>query len=269
MLLFLVACGLTVTFGLLRVVNLAHGAFYVAGGYIAYALVQVGVPWYGALALAVAAVATAAALVERLLIRRVAQRELPQILLTVGIAYIVGDAIVALAGGAPLSPARPPGLDGVIVLGDASYPRFRIALIAYGVAVFAGLEAVFTRTRIGIQIRAAIDDREMARSIGIAVPRLFTLVFTVGAALAAAAGVIGSAFTGLEPQSGFSMLILALAVVVVGGLGSVRGAFIAAIAIGAVVQFGTVYFPAYALFATYLPVAIILAIRPRGLLGDA
>ena len=267
MLLFLVACGLTVTFGLLRVVNLAHGAFYVAGGYIAYALVQAGVPWYGALALAVAIVAGFAALFERLLLRRVAERELPQILLTVGIAYMVGDAIVALAGGAPLSPARPPGLEGIVAIGGTSYPTFRLALVVVGIVVFFGLEALFTRTRIGLQIRAAIDDREMARSIGIAVPRLFTLVFTAGAALAAVAGVIGSAFTGLEPQSGFSMLILALAVVVAGGLGSVRGAFVAAIAIGCVVQFGTVYFPAYALFATYLPVAIILAIRPRGLLG--
>ncbi len=269
MLLFLVGCGLTVTFGLLRVVNLAHGAFYVAGGYIAYALVHLVVPWYGALVIAVVTVAGFAALLEWLLLRRVAQRELPQILLTVGVAYIVGDAIVALAGGAPISPMRPPHLEGVVTLGGASYPAFRLALVVCGIVVFLGLETLFTRTPIGLQIRAAIDDREMARSIGIAVPRLFTLVFTAGAALAAFAGVIGSVFTGLEPQSGFSMLILALAVVVAGGLGSIRGAFVAAIAIGAVVQFGTVYFPAYALFATYLPVAVILAFRPRGLLGAA
>jgi len=269
MLLFLVACGLTVTFGLLRVVNLAHGAFYVVGGYLAYALVQRGLPWFGALGIAVVLVALAAALFERVLIRRVAERESPQILLTIGVAYVVGDAIVALAGGAPLSPERPPGLEGVVTIAGATFPTFRFALVVCGAVVFALLEMLFSATRFGLQIRAAIDDREMARSIGIAVPRLFTIVFTAGAALAAFAGVLGGAFTGLEPQSGFTMLILALAVVVAGGLGSIRGAFVAALAIGAVVQFGTVYFPAYALFATYLPVAIILALRPRGLLGAA
>src|ERR1700694_179099 len=117
MLLFLVACGLTVTFGLLRVVNLAHGAFYITGGYIAYACVARGVPWYAALAIAVTVVAASAAIFERLLIRRVAGSELPQILLTIGMAYVVGDAIVALVGGAPLSPERPPGLTGTVAIG--------------------------------------------------------------------------------------------------------------------------------------------------------
>ncbi|GAC1421206.1 MAG: branched-chain amino acid ABC transporter permease [Candidatus Velthaea sp.] len=269
MLLFLVACGLTLAFGLLRIVNLAHGALYLSGGYLALALSARGVPYWVALLAAVVFSAALGLALERGLLARIGGDELAQILVTIGVAYVVGDVIVALAGADPQTPPRPPGLEGTIAVGDGRFPAFRLALIGIGFAIFALVEGVLVATPLGRSIRAAVDDREIARTVGVRVPLLFSGVFAFGAALAGFAGVLGGAFSGLTPQSGFDILILALAVVVAGGLGSVRGAFLVALAAGTIVQFGTVYFPGFALFATYVPIVLFLSVRPRGLFGAA
>ncbi|GAC1404579.1 MAG: hypothetical protein NVSMB64_07980 [Candidatus Velthaea sp.] len=235
MLLFLVACGLTLAFGLLRIVNLAHGALYLIGGYTALALTAHGVPYWIALLGAIALAAVLGLAFERSLLARAGTDELAQILVTIGIAYVTGDAIVALAGADPQTPPRPPGLEGSIAIGAGRFPVFRLAVIAAGLGIFAFVQSVLVATPLGRWIRAAVDDREIARTVGVRVPLLFSGVFTFGAALAGFAGVLGGAFTGLTPQSGFEILILALAVVVAGGLGSVRGAFLVAIAAGAIV----------------------------------
>lgn len=266
-LLFLVASGLTLTFGLMRALNLAHGAFYLLGGYLALDLLgRTGSYWLSMLG-AVVVVGLAGVAFERLLMRRVLNDELAQVVLTIGAAFLLSDQILARYGGRPVAPPRPPGLEGTVTVAGATFPLFRLALIAVAVAVFAVLWLVTNRTRAGAMLRAAVDDQEMARSLGIPVPLLFMSVFGAGTALAAFGGVWGGAFTGLDPSRGLSILLLALVVVVVGGLGSVTGAFVAALAVGVVDELGSWLLPGLALFTVYAPVAVLLALRPRGLLG--
>lgn len=266
-LLFLVASGLTLAFGLMRALNLAHGAFYLLGGYLALDLLERTGSYGLAMAGAVVAVTLLGVAFERLLLRRVRHEELAQVVLTVGAAFLIADQILAYYGGRPVVPPRPPGLEGTITIGDVTFPTFRLALIGVAVGIFVALWLVIHRTRVGAQLRAAVDDEAMARAVGLRVPALFMSVFGAGAALAAFGGVWGGAFTGLEPGGEFTILLLALVVVVVGGLGSVTGAFFAALLVGLVDEFGKWLFPGFALFTLYAPVALLLALRPRGLFG--
>lgn len=266
-LLFLLASGLTLTFGLMRTVNLAHGAFYALGGYIALDVLRRTDQYWLAMLVGVAAAAVVGILFERLALHRVLNKELPQIIITVGFAFLVSDLILAYYGGRPQSPPRPPGLDGVLRLENFAFPHFRLALIVLAVVVWLALHLLISRTRIGAMVRAAVDDEWIARSVGIRVPVIFVTVFGIGTALAAFAGVWGGAFTGLAPGSEFEILLLALVVTVVGGLGSVGGALLAALGVGLLDEFGKWLFPSYALFTLYAPVAILLAFRPQGLFG--
>jgi branched-chain amino acid transport system permease protein len=266
-LLFLLASGLTLTFGLMRTINLAHGAFYAIGGYIALDVFR-RTDRYGVAMLAGIVFATVVGIAfERLALHRVLNNELPQIIITVGFAFLTADLILAYYGGRPLSPPRPPGLNGVIRLENFAFPHFRLALIVVAVLVWAGLHLLISKTKIGAKVRASVDDEQIARSVGIKVPLIFVTVFGVGTALAAFAGIWGGAFTGLAPGSEWEILLLALVVVVVGGLGSVGGALIAAVTVGLLDEFGKWLFPTYALFTLYAPVAILLALRPRGFFG--
>lgn len=266
-LLFLVASGLTLAFGLMRTLNLAHGAFYVLGGYVALDLLaRTGNYWLATFG-AMVVVGTLGVVFERTLVQRVRDQELAQVVLTIGVAFVIGDQVLAYYGGRPVAPPRPPGLDGTIELGSGLFPTYRLGLIVVAVALFLLTWVVMHRTRTGAMVRAAVDDEEMARSVGVPVPALFMAVFGAGSALAAFGGVWGGAFTGLDPDQGFMVLLLALVVVVVGGLGSVTGAFVAAMLVGLVDEFGNWLFPSFALFVLYAPVAVLLAFRPRGLFG--
>lgn len=266
-LLFLLASGLTLTFGLMRTVNLAHGAFYALGGYIALDVLRRTDQYWLAMLVGIVAAAVVGILFERLALHRVLNKELPQIIITVGFAFLVSDLILAYYGGRPQSPPRPPGLDGVLRLENFAFPHFRLALIVVAIVIWVALHLLITRTRIGAMVRAAVDDEWIARSVGIRVPVIFVTVFGIGTALAAFAGVWGGAFTGLAPGSEFEILLLALVVTVVGGLGSVGGALLAAMGVGLLDEFGKWLFPSYALFTLYAPVAVLLAIRPQGLFG--
>lgn len=266
-LLFLLASGLTLTFGLMRTVNLAHGAFYALGGYIALDVLRRTDQYWLAMIAGIVAAAIVGILFERLALHRVLNKELPQIIITVGFAFLVSDLILAYYGGRPQSPPRPPGLDGVLRLENFAFPHFRLALIVVAILIWAALHLLITRTRIGAMVRAAVDDEWIARSVGIRVPVIFVTVFGIGTALAAFAGMWGGAFTGLAPGSEFEILLLALVVTVVGGLGSVGGALLAAMGVGLLDEFGKWLFPTYALFTLYAPVAVLLAIRPQGLFG--
>jgi branched-chain amino acid transport system permease protein len=268
-LLFLVASGLTITFGLMRTVNLAHGAFYLVGGYLAYDLYTRNGHYWLALAAGVAIGALGGMVAQRLLLQRVTGQELPQIVLTVGIAYIIGDQILAHYGGDPISPPTPPGLEGPVTVGSLVFPRFRLVIIGVAVGLAVLVTVLLRYTPVGARVRAAVDDREIARAVGIRVPLIFLLVFGLGTGLAAFAGVWGGAFTSLSPGSGDDVLLLALVVVVVGGLGSIPGALAAAFAVGLVEEFGKVWFPGWAMFTMYAAVALFLALRPRGLFGKA
>ena len=266
-LLFLLASGLTLTFGLMRTVNLAHGAFYALGGYLALDVLRRTDRYWLAMLVGIGAATLIGVAFERLALHRVLNQELPQIIITVGFAFLTADLILAVYGGRPQSPSRPPGLDGVLRLENFAFPHFRLALIVLAVLVWAGLHLLIARTRVGAMVRASVDDEPIARSVGIRVPLIFVTVFGVGTALAAFAGVWGSAFTGLAPGSEWQILLLALVVVVVGGLGSVGGALIAALTVGLLDEFGKWLFPTYALFTLYAPVALLLAWRPQGFFG--
>jgi branched-chain amino acid transport system permease protein len=266
-LLFLISSGLTLIFGLMGLLNLAHGSFFVVGAYFALELVREGVNYWLAMAVTIAVVALVGMVLERVLLHRFVNQVLPQIVVTVGMALIVSDAILARYGGNPVTPARPPGLGGSVEIAGRFFPKLRLAIIGVGLVVAIGMWLLISRTTIGAMVRAAVDDEQIARSVGIAVPNLFVVVFGLGAALAALGGIWGGAFSSLGPGIDFRMLLLSVIIVVLGGLGSVKGALVASLLVGIVTQFGIVLFPSFAQFALFLPVALFLAFRPHGLFG--
>ncbi|HEV2927102.1 MAG TPA: branched-chain amino acid ABC transporter permease [Propionibacteriaceae bacterium] len=266
-LLFLLASGFTLVFGLMQIVNLAHGAFYLVGGYVGVAAFAAS----GNFPAAVAAGATAAAVIglasERLLLRRVRGQELPEVLLTVGIALVLADACLALFGGNPRSIPIPDALAGGVQLGAVTYPTYRLFVLSLAVAVGVLLYAVQHRTRLGALIRAGVDDREVAESLGIDVPRVFTAMFVFGAALAGLAGVVAAGLLTLRPGADTDILLFALVVVVVGGLGSLQGAAVGSALIGLLDAFAKVWAPELSSFAVFAPMAVVLILRPSGLFG--
>jgi branched-chain amino acid transport system permease protein len=267
MLLFLLAAGLSLIYGVMRILNLAHGSFYLLGAYVALSVVQ----WTGSLALAAlvgtAVVTVVGIVIERVLLRRLPREELPQALLTFGILLIAGDLALWIWGGTPQTLPRPESLSRSVRLGALLFPTYRLFVVAVGAAVGLGLWFFQERTKLGAMLRAAIDDAEIARSTGINVSRLSTAIFALGAALAALGGIIGGPLLGVYPGADFEILLLAFVVVIIGGLGSLKGAFVGALAVGLLDNFGKTLFPQLALFTIFAPMAIILAIRPTGLFG--
>jgi branched-chain amino acid transport system permease protein len=264
-LLFLLASGFTLVFGLMKIVNLAHGAFYLVGGYV-------GIAAFGAtrsfLVAVLAGAATAAVFglaSERLLLRRVRGQELPEVLLTVGIALIIADGCLAVFGGNPRSIPIPTPLAGSVRLGTYAYPAYRLFVIALAATVGVVLYLMQHRTRLGALIRAGVDDREIAEAMGIDVPRVFTAMFVFGGALAGLAGVVAAGLLTLRPGADTDILLFALVVVVIGGLGSLQGAAVGSVLIGLVDAFSKVWVPELSYFAVFAPMAIILMFRPAGL----
>lgn len=266
-LLFLVASGFTLVFGVMRIVNLAHGALYLLGGSIGIAAASATGSWLLGIAVAGIGVGLVGFGTERFLLRRVRGRELPEVLLTVGIAIVVGDLILATFGGNPRSAQPPPQLVGATELGPVTYPTYRLFVMGFAVAVGLGLYLVQQRTRIGAILRAGVDDREMVGAIGIDVARVFALMFVVGAVLAGIAGMIAAGLLTIRPGADTDILLFALVVVIVGGLGSIGGAAVGSILIGLIDAFSRVWAPELASFAVFAPMAIILVLRPRGLFG--
>jgi branched-chain amino acid transport system permease protein len=267
LLLFLLASGLTLIFGLMRVANIAHGSFYLLGAYVGLSVMR----WTHAFSLAVVAggisVAAVGILMQRWFLARFHQQTLPQVLLTMGFAFIFSDQALLLWGGDPQSVPVPRALAGTLVAGPIYFPIYRLFVIAVGAFVYAILWILLEKTRIGARVRAAVDDAEMARGLGIDVWRVFTGVFALGAFLAAASGVIGGAFLSIYPGADFDVLPLAFVVVIVGGLGSLRGALAGSLLVGVLDNFGKALFPELSYFTLFAPMALILAMRPTGLFG--
>jgi branched-chain amino acid transport system permease protein len=267
LLLFLLASGLTLIFGLMRVANIAHGSYYLLGAYVGLSVMR----WTHAFSIAILAggitVAAIGILMQRWFLARFHQQTLAQVLLTMGFAFIFSDQALLLWGGDPQSVPTPRALAGTLVAGPIYFPIYRLFVIAVGVSVYAALWLLLERTRVGARVRAAVDDAEMARGLGIDVWRVFTGVFALGAFLAAAAGVIGGAFLSVYPGADFDVLPLAFVVVIVGGLGSLRGALIGSLLVGLLDNFGKALFPELSYFTLFAPMALILAIRPTGLFG--
>lgn len=266
-LLFLVASGFTLIFGLMRIINLAHGSLYLLGGYAGVIVFAAS----GDILLAILAGAGVAALVgfviERLLLVRVRGQELPEVLITVGVALVVTDLALAAFGGSPRSIQPPPPLTGGIALGGITYPAYRLVILALAVAVGVALHLVQHHTRIGAVIRAGVDDRETAAAMGINIDRVFAVMFVAGAALAGLAGVAAAGSLTIRPGADVEILLFALVVVIVGGLGSVAGAALGSVLIGLIDAFSKMWFPELSYFAVFLPMALVLILRPQGLLG--
>jgi branched-chain amino acid transport system permease protein len=267
MLLFLLAAGLSLIFGLMRILNLAHGSYYALGAYVALSVVHATGSLLLAAAVGVAAVTALGVVMERVFLRRLPRDELPQALLTFGFLLILGDASLWIWGGTPQTLPRPEAFAGSLRLGPLIFPSYRLFVIAMGAAAGLGLWVLQERTTLGAMIRAAIDDAEMARAVGVNVSLLSTGVFALGTALAALGGIVGGPLLGVYPGADFEILLLAFVVVIVGGLGSLKGAFLGALLIGLLDNFGKVLLPELALFTIFAPMALILAVRPTGLFG--
>lgn len=268
MLLFLLAAGLSLIYGLMRILNLAHGSYYLLGAYLALAVVQATGSLPLAVLTATAAVTVLGLVMERIFLRRLPPgEELPQALLTFGFLLICGDTALWVWGGAPQTLPKPEALASSVQLGTLFFPSYRLFLIAVGAVIGVVLWMVQERTRLGAMVRAAIDDAEIARTTGINVSLLSSGVFATGAALAALGGVLAGPLLGVYPGADFDILLLAFVVVIIGGLGSLKGAFFGALLVGLLDTFGKTLFPQLALFTIFAPVALILALRPTGLFG--
>jgi branched-chain amino acid transport system permease protein len=267
MLLFLLAAGLSLIHGLMRILNLAHGSYYVLGAYVALSVVHVTENLAVATLAGVAVVTALGVAMERVFLRRVPHDELPQALLTFGFLLIFGDIALWTWGGTPQSLPKPEMLAASVRLGPVMFPSYRLFVLVVGAAVGITLWLLQERTKLGAMVRAAIDDAEIARATGINVSRLNTGVFAVGAALAALGGIMAGPVLGVYPGADFEVLLLAFVVVIIGGLGSLKGAFVGGLLVGCLDNFGKALFPEFALFTIFAPMAFILAVRPTGLFG--
>jgi branched-chain amino acid transport system permease protein len=267
--LFIVSVGLSVTMGLMGFVNLAHGSFAMVGGYIVVlAMNRAHVDLAAALAIGFVATAALSVVFERLLYRRLYRAgELDQVLFTIGLIFIFIATTILVVGPEGQTLQLPPVLNGQLNLGFLQYRTYSIFLIAVGVVIVVGLWLVFERTRIGGQIRATVDNRRMAESLGINVDRLFTITFAFGSGMAALGGGLGAEFLGLDPQYALKYLVYFLIVVSVGGLGSVLGVYYASLILGVLNFVLTFYLPKGGTIFIYVLTILILLVRPQGLLG--
>ena len=266
-LLFLLAAGLTLIFGMMDVINLAHGAFYMLGAYVTLTVVQRTGQFWFALLLAPLAVGLLGLAVEPLLLRRLRGRHLDQVLLTIGVSLVIADLLGLLYGREIHAIPLPAGLDRSVPLIGGDYPVYRLFVVAFGIALAAVLAYVHRRTALGALIRAGVDDAPMLAALGVDIDRLFALTFAAGAALAGLAGVIAAPVFGIFPGMDVDALIYSLIVVVVGGLGTFSGAVVGAGLVGPADTFGKVLFPQFALALIFAIMAFVLLVRPTGLLG--
>jgi branched-chain amino acid transport system permease protein len=267
-LLFLMSAGLSLIFGLMNVVNVAHGSFFMIGAFSALAVMRWPGSFWLALALSWIPAVAIGIVMERVFIRRLyARGHLDQVLLTFGFTFVFVDLIRWLFGADIRELALPDVLSGALDLGGVIVPRYRVFLIAFGGAVALLLWFFLERSRVGAMVRAGVDDAFTATGIGINVPLLFAAVFALGVGLAAVGGAAAAPILGLYPGMDIEILIPAFIVVVIGGMGSLRGAFVASLFVGLVDTFGKAYFPDLALFLIYLLMVVVLLTRPNGLFG--
>jgi len=264
-LLFLLSAGFSLIFGLMRVPNLTHGAYFMLGAYVGLSVLNAGHGFLAAALTGAAAIAILGGLSERLLLRRLAGRTLSQVLVTLGIAFIIADASLMIWSGDPVPLPVPEALRGVMPVAGVFFPKYRLAVIVVSAALAAGLWLLLERTRLGAMIRAGVDDTEMARGLGIPVPKLFTIVFCLGAALAGIGGVLGGPILSVYPGLDMDMLPFALIVLILGGAGNLLGAFAGSLFVGFVYTFGQALLPDLAYVILFLPMVLALVIRPQGL----
>jgi len=266
-LLFLLSAGFSLIFGLMRIPNLTHGSFFMLGGYFAASLIDWGMGFWPAAMVSGLLVAALGGVVERLILRRLAGAELAQVLVTLGLSFMIADVCLKVWTGDPVRIDTPRALQGVTSVGSFAFPTYRLAISLIAVAFAVALWALMDRTRLGAMIRAGVDDPDMARVAGIRVSRLFTIVFCLGAWLAGFAGVIGGPILSVYPGLDQEMLPLALVVVILGGSGSLLGSLVGSFIVGFLYNFGQAMFPELAYVVLFLPMLLVLVVRPQGLFG--
>jgi branched-chain amino acid transport system permease protein len=268
-LLFVVASGFTLIFGLMRIVNLAHGALYLFGGYLGLTISMMGGNFYVAAIGAAIGVALMGLIIDLGLLRFVKGNELRQVLLTLGVAFVLNDLALVLWGGDTFSIPVPSYLDGPFEMGAVTYPKYRLFVLMVGVLIFIALWLLMAKTKLGALIRAGVDDSETVSAMGVDIRKIFIYTFMLGAALAGLGGVMGGAFLTLYPTADSEILVFSLAVVIIGGRGSLAGAAVGSILVAMLANFGQVWFPELAYFVIFGPMAVLLAFRPLGLFGKA
>jgi len=276
---FLVASGFTLIFGLMRNVNLAHGSLYLFGGYVGYAISAVTGSWLLSFIVAFLAVALVGVLLQLLVFRRMEGEELRQTMVTIGLSIVFADLMLWAFGGDFYQIQTPSWLIGPIQLpfvtavkssGEAvylQYPLVRLVIFAASVVIGILMWLALNRTRVGLMVRAGVDDRDILAATGIRIQLVFVGVFALGAGLAGIAGVVGGTFQSLSPGEDTRFLLASLVVVIVGGMGSIPGAALGALIIGLAEQLGSVYIPTYAIVVTFLIMVLVLALRPQGLMA--
>jgi branched-chain amino acid transport system permease protein len=268
-LLFLIASGLTLAFGVMRIVNIAHGSFYMLGVYVAYTVTSRTQSLLLGTAVAVAVVAAVGYLMQRFFLRRFPSQPLAQMMMTMGFALFFRDAALMVWGGDPFTLTTPAVLNGSMSAAGIVFPWYRLFVIGVAALVGVGLWVLNDRTLIGARVRATVDDPEMAAATGINVSRLSGGVFAAGAALAAFAGVMGGPILGGYAGMDFDLLPLAFVVVIIGGMGSLKGAVVGAIVVGMIDNYGKALVPELSYFTLFAPMIVVLALKPTGLYGRA
>lgn len=278
---FLVASGFTLIFGLMRNVNLAHGSLYLMGGYVGYFVADTTGLWLLAFPVAFVVIGCVGVLLQIFVFRRMEGEDLRQTLVTIGISIVLADLMLWAFGGDFFNISPPSWLSGPMEtffistvkrsgeLVYLKYPLVRIVIFAASVVVGVAMWLALNKTRVGMLIRAGVDDRDMLSATGARIQLVFVGVFAFGAGLAGIAGVVGGTFQSVAPGEDIRFLLASLVVVIVGGMGSIPGAALGALLIGLAEQFGSVYFPTYAVVLTFLIMVVVLAFRPQGLLGRA
>ena len=266
-LLFLLGSGLSLIFGVMRIVNLSHGSYFLLGGYVALSVILATGSWALAIPIAALSLALVGLVMERIFLRPLGFDPLRQVLLTVGFAFLFQQAALDIWGGDNKDIVPPAILTRTAIVGGLHLPGYRVFMIAVATAIGLILWSVMEHTRLGAAVRATVDDAQMARGVGIDTSRISMFIFALGAFLAALGGVIGGGFLGIYPGLDFQILPIAFAVVIIGGMGSLGGAAIGALLVGIADNFGKALFPEVSYFTLYAPMALILAVRPTGLFG--
>ena len=268
---FIVASGFTLVFGLMRNVNLAHGSLYLLGGYVAYVVSTSTGWWILALAAGFAAAALAGLLIQVVILRHMQGQELRQTMVTIGLSIVIADVLLWIFTGQVHQVEAPSLLQGPIrgIPLINAYSAYRLSLLGFGIAIGVGLWWLLNRTRVGMMIRAGVDDRGMLAAAGVNVNLVFAITFALGAGLAGFGGVIGAVELSMVPGEDTRLLLASLIVVIVGGMGSVVGAAIGAAILGLAETYGLAYAPTYSVVFTFVILILVLAFRPRGIMGKA
>ena len=268
---FIVASGFTLVFGLMRNVNLAHGSLYLLGGYVGFVVAERTGWWILAVAAGFLAAALAGLLIQLLVLRRMQGEELRQTMVTIGLSIVIADVLLWIFTGQVHQMEAPEWLQGPIrgIPVINAYSAYRLSLLGFGIVIGIGLWWLLSRTRVGMMIRAGVDDRAMLGAAGVNVNLVFAITFMLGAGLAGFGGVIGAVELSMVPGEDTRLLLASLIVVIVGGMGSVVGAAIGAVILGLAETYGLAYAPTYSVVFTFVILILVLAFRPRGIMGRA